>query len=1226
MAAKRTKPLLLHPFRLSASDFVGLPEADFNGAVNELIRLEALANEIPLSALDLTWKEKAPDAGVDASTENRTTNVDFVPVARTIWQFKASGLIPSKVYGELHKSGKKKRTQLLAELAAGADYVLILGEDPGVKGKKERARELKRAMKAAGSKLPGHIVTAAELELRAARHASLVLLPQFRRPLGGMMRHDTWKASDRLRRPFRATEDQAAIVESIRRDLLGGHHGPGVYRVTGKSGLGKTRAVLEALDDEQLRAKVMYAIGPKHLPPPLLSWLRDEPQARAILVVDECDLPEQQRVRDMLAGAEERVPLIAIGPESARLSGGVGRFDLKPADAVELDAILNAISPDLSHETRRYIIRLSSGYVRMAVLLAESFLRDGTRPPAAVAEEEEVSTYLERLVGPNPSSDLMATLRATALFSELGFDDELEVELRTVAPLVAADVPRLRNGLLDCERRELLHGRGRRRFVTPEILAMRIAGEFWGARGGELRAFYDRIPTAEMRERFLERLVSLGEDSRTVPVLEGLLSSKEVFRGLEDLKQAERGELLRHLATAHPVAGARALQRLLGGATVAELLALNGGRRAVVSTLEQLVWLRETFESSAEILLALAEAENERYANNATGIWHQLFRPQLSGTEVPGLERLALLEGIMSDEGRSERQRELALEALLHVFETHVARSSAMDSLGGKPLPPEWRPRTVGDFRAVVDRAFAMLERAMADSTLQAKATEGFLQTSRTLFAFALGDQAVARFRQLMEQPDAELRAAALRAINTILAYDREDLSATQVTSLGGLQARTMEADFGARLRRWLGPSSPGDFKLEDEDPRAQEREARKLATELWSNRALLEQEWSWLLSEAAQRSWFFFVELGERDEDHALTERVEALLKSSEAPSATYAWTALLAGHRQAERPAWVDERIHAAAQASETAPAALEALWRAEPTEDAALLIADMVARGVLPPSQVGRLVYGNWIGRTSVAAARAIVGSLIELNSPTADFAALALLGMRLRRHVPSVAEFREHVWTVLDRTSVGGQDTMDSHHWGQLAQVLVAEDPGRLVRALVKAFAGEDYISDRDERVKVLLDCARHDPAATWSTMADAALKNWRVRLSVRHAMAGRLETTVPEQVILDWIEAHGVAGATLVAELSPLGPTLTPIQRHLLMTFPDAKDVQSALTANLHTGAFSGSIHAWLNTKAAWVRNWSKDSDRRIRVWATELADAMEAEAQKERTREEERGY
>src|SRR6185436_7449236 len=113
----------------------------------------------------------------------------------------------------------------------------------------------------------------------------------------------------------------------------------------------------------------------------------------------------------------------------------------------------------------------------------------------------------------------LATLRVTSLFSALGFDGELEVELQTVAPLVAADSPRLRNGLLECEQRELIDKRGKLRFVTPEILAIRQAGEFWGAHGAKLRQFYDSLPSSTMRERFLARLASLGQDDRTTPVL-----------------------------------------------------------------------------------------------------------------------------------------------------------------------------------------------------------------------------------------------------------------------------------------------------------------------------------------------------------------------------------------------------------------------------------------------------------------------------------------------------------------------------------------------------------------------------------------------------------------------------------------------------------------------------------------------------------------------------------
>jgi hypothetical protein len=47
----------------------------------------------------------------------------------------------------------------------------------------------------------------------------------------------------------------------------------------------------------------------------------------------------------------------------------------------------------------------------------------------------------------------------------------------------------------------------------------------------------------------------------------------------------------------------------------------TSGRRELIYALERIVVWREHFQGAARILLQLAEGENERWANNATGIF-----------------------------------------------------------------------------------------------------------------------------------------------------------------------------------------------------------------------------------------------------------------------------------------------------------------------------------------------------------------------------------------------------------------------------------------------------------------------------------------------------------------------------------------------------------------------------------------------------------------------------
>lgn len=104
------------------------------------------------------------------------------------------------------------------------------------------------------------------------------------------------------------------------------------------------------------------------------------------------------------------------------------------------------------------------------------------------------------------------------------------------------------------------------------------------------------------------------------------------------------------------------LNRLLRPAAHARLQALIAGRRNIVWTLEHLLERRETFFDAAYLLRRLAEAENEHFGNNATGVWKSIFLTFLGPTEVPSKERYQLIRDALLEP--SEAARVLAVEGV----------------------------------------------------------------------------------------------------------------------------------------------------------------------------------------------------------------------------------------------------------------------------------------------------------------------------------------------------------------------------------------------------------------------------------------------------------------------------------------------------------------------------------------------------------------------------------
>ena len=91
------------------------------------------------------------------------------------------------------------------------------------------------------------------------------------------------------------------------------------------------------------------------------------------------------------------------------------------------------------------------------------------------------------------------------------------------------------------------------------------------------------------------------------------------------------GKLFLALAEASPDLAVTRLRETLGRWSKGDLLSFSVGRQDMVWALERIAIWREHFQEAARILLLLAEAENAKNSNNASGVFVGLFSP------APGL-------------------------------------------------------------------------------------------------------------------------------------------------------------------------------------------------------------------------------------------------------------------------------------------------------------------------------------------------------------------------------------------------------------------------------------------------------------------------------------------------------------------------------------------------------------------------------------------------------------
>jgi hypothetical protein len=207
--------------------------------------------------------------------------------------------------------------------------------------------------------------------------------------------------------------------------------------------------------------------------------------------------------------------------------------------------------------------------------------------------------------------------------------------------------------------------------------------------------------------------------------------------GQAEVLQSERGSrLFRSLAEVNSEAAAQALEQAFADRSREELLHVGPGRRNLVGTLEKLCFHRDTFAIAGRLQLAFAAAENERWSNNATGLFQQLFQVYLSGTEAPPQERLSIIDEALASPDL--HRRILAVQALERALQTHsFSRMGGAESQGSGPVLEDWRPRIWQD---VFDYWSEVLKRlttvALGEDELAAQARNAIAGSIRGLVRY----------------------------------------------------------------------------------------------------------------------------------------------------------------------------------------------------------------------------------------------------------------------------------------------------------------------------------------------------------------------------------------------------------------------------------------------------------------------------------------------------------
>ncbi len=901
---------------------------------------------------------------------------------------------------------------------------------------------------------------------------------------------------------------------------------------------------------------------------------------------------------------------------------GLNRIEINPMNETSLaELIARELGEPASSTNVASVARLAEGFPWYALLVAKE-IKLGAAPPTTAAQAAKLALSPRHGVSDDAWEDeilrraralLVAMLTENVAWSSLTLADREDL-CKAVGLNHWTEVE---SATRKCNKRGLLRIRLKDayRYVTPAVLEREVARMLLDPpdgtepRGPDLERYARRF-----LPRFYERLQQLGFDvtilsQLALPIVRALEAAPP---GLAVLgRGGVSGAALRFAARYQPEAVVHLLRIRIEETSLDELRSRVALRRDLIFALQSLAGRRLGFDEAESALFRLAVAENEAFANNASGLWASLFLIELNATYQRFEEKLPRLRERCTM-GDSE-SRLVALRGLTAAISTHSW------NMAGEEIDGAYPSLTHAEARHARLAAWTLLAECVRDPdpTVASKARAIMIHQIPGVTRTALiGD--VARLLIPLIQHFGENDLRKLRDVIS-LASERNGQNIKQVGAnddWNALVEATKAQSFSERLRQRVGSWSRAAHLEADRNDSALAREGLSPP-----DRPVL-RELDWLSSTDAVRSTPFSIALGKADNEGIILER---LLERAKAGHPDL-FTAYLRGFQLAGREAEVDVLLRRLRSEEAFAETVALAVWRLGATEERLRFVVEDLRAGRLPDRILSMFTLGSWEKAASDDTLAELLEALLDRGSTQATEIALNLVAHRIKEQESSATRWKDLLSRALRHAITSKLAGMVAYDWEMGAKELISMGDVAIVTKLaVSALSTEDDDLGNDEVWSVLRECAKKDPERTWKRIAE--------RLEVKGRSAGLLAMGMSQHGILSslrhpdilaWVDGDEQR-AHLVAAMVPMhdGPGLPVIAHALIDRFGPDGPCSRLLAAQLEsTPQAVSSLADFVNEQVARARPWTTDASPQVRAWANLLVDELERTHELHAAREE----
>lgn len=470
----------------------------------------------------------------------------------------------------------------------------------------------------------------------------------------------------------------------------------------GLSGIGKSRMIFEIFHGiDNSNNYYCSNASDDRLLNELSTFLRERMNEEGVIVLDDCNGDAFSKISKLRLEINTKYKIIGIYNDTEDIvrERGVNQLYLNRRDL--LDSVNQYIQDQIgllgnqAENIVRQIQDISDGFPVVAIKAIQSYRENGV---TNLMNEDEL---WKKMCGyQSLTVDERVALQSLSLFEPLGYEQEFARDYQMVKyneNITPFDYNHLKIDdifeklVKSYKNKELIEINSCWLLVRPLPLAVWLVGQWFRNCGqnrfvqvlNDLDAIQEQAQANRMKRALCKRIQNMQDNEKAKYLFERLMAVGAPFHYEEVVCSDFGSQLFLAISTVNPVAVTNCLYDVVMPQSIDWTKNIKGDvRRNYIWCLERLSMPETTFRKAALLLAKFSLAENESWANNATGQLLQLFHVALSGTETTLRQRLDVIEELRT---LGDEYIPIVLKVIDSAFSySHFSRNSGYEHIDGK--------------------------------------------------------------------------------------------------------------------------------------------------------------------------------------------------------------------------------------------------------------------------------------------------------------------------------------------------------------------------------------------------------------------------------------------------------------------------------------------------------------------------------------------------------------